>query len=296
MKVGVLPLFHRDTICDARWVEQFARIAEEAGCESIWGVEHVLVAEGYEPRYPYSADGRMPGNDETVMPDPLEWLSFVAACTSRIRLGTSVLVLPQHSAVVLAKRLATLDALSGGRVEAGVGLGWQREEYAAIGVPFEQRVARMEESIRAMRALWQPGAASFDGETVHFHRVHCDPKPKQPGGIPIVIGGSSPAAARRAGRLGDGFYPYVISPPELAERITELRTAAVESNRDPDEIEITVWPGSWRWGAAHDSGLLAEYTALGVSRLVVSAGEAGDTRADGLARFLDGFLSRTSRL
>ena len=293
MKLGILPTFDRRTTLDPDFVTSFAGMAEQAGCESIWAVEHVVVAERYEPLYPYSPDGRMPTGPDTVMPDPLEWLAYVAAVTSRLRLGTSVMVASEHSAAILAKRVATLDALSRGRVLLGVGIGWQKEEYAAIGVPYRDRGRRLDETIEAMRALWGPGPASYRGRHVSFEKVSCDAKPAQKGGVPILIGGSSPAAARRAGRLGDGFYPYVISPGDLALRMGELREAARAAGRDPDAIEVTVWPGSFAFDRTFDLDLIRAYLDCGnVTRLVVSALEAGGTAIDDYRRLVSDYRAK----
>lgn len=274
MKIGVQPLFVKGITCRPDWVAEFVGTVEEEGGDSIWGVEHVLVPEDYKPNYPYSTDGRMPATEQTVMPDPLAWLAYAAALSKTLRLGTSVLVLPQHSPVQLAKRLATMDELSGGRVMLGIGIGWSEEEYDALNIPFSRRGPRMDEYVAAMRALWQPGAASFDGEFVRFHRVHCDPKPVQAGGVPIIIGGSTEVAAKRAGRLGDGFYPYVISPEDLALRVEDIRTAALAAGRDPAAVELTVWPGSWQFRASLDIAVMRRYLALPVQRVVVSMHEA----------------------
>jgi probable F420-dependent oxidoreductase len=286
VKLGVLPRFTRDSIVDPDWVTGFGAVCEEMGVESVWGVEHVLVAQDYEPRYPYSESGRMPGNPETVMPDPLEWLAFLAASTESVRLGTSVLVLTLHSPVVVAKRVATLDALSRGRALLGVGIGWQVEEYTAVGVPYAQRGARLDEYVDALRALWGAEFASFDGRFVAFERVSSLPKPVQPGGVPIVVGGSSEAAARRAGTRGDGFFPYVISPDDFAARVEDVRAAARAAGRDPGAVELTVWPTSWQPGAALHLDLARRYADAGADRLVVSAQEAGGPGLDDLRRFL----------
>ncbi len=132
----------------------FARAAEAAGFESLWTVEHVVVPKGYESTYPYDPSGRMPGGEDMAIPDPLIWLSYVAAATSAIRLATGILIVPQRNPVVLAKELATLDMMSGGRLELGIGVGWLEEEFDAIGVPFAGRGARTDEYVAAMRALW----------------------------------------------------------------------------------------------------------------------------------------------
>ncbi len=133
---------------------ELARAAEAAGFESLWTTEHVVVPAGYQSSYPYSPSGRMPGEEDSPMPDPLIWLAYVAAATSTIKLGTGVLILPQRNPVVLAKELATLDHLSGGRMLLGVGAGWLEEEFAAIGVPFGDRGRRVDEYVAAMRGLW----------------------------------------------------------------------------------------------------------------------------------------------
>lgn len=275
MRLGVLGPFTTDTVCDAGYLRELSTGIEEAGADSFWTVEHILVAEDYEPRYPYSADGRMPGGGKAVMPDPLQVLAVVGAVTTTLRLGTSVVVATQHPAVILAKRAATLDVLSGGRLELGVGLGWQIEEYRAVNVPYEGKGRRLDETIEAMRALWGPGPSTYSGETVSFDRVHVDPKPAQPGGVPVVIGGSSEAAARRAGRLGDGWFPYVVSPAEVAEGMSTICAATTAAGRDPAAIEITVWPGSWDFARGTDPEVLGELSALGVDRVVVSAAEGG---------------------
>jgi len=287
MRLGFIPTMVRGRTTDPEYVAGLASLLEACEVESVWTVEHVVVAENYEPLYPYSPDGRMPTGPDTAMPDPLEWLSFFAALTERIRLGTSVIIASQHSAAILAKRAATLDALSRGRLSLGVGLGWQREEYEAVGVPYADRGRRLDECIEAMRALWQDGPASYHGKYQRFENVRCDTQPVQPGGIPILIGGSSDHAARRAGRLGNGFYPYVISPEDFASRLVTLRGAAREAGRDADAVELTVWPGSYDFSRSFDLDLVRAYVDLGVSRLIVSAGEGGSDDLESMRGLLE---------
>ena len=191
---------------DAGGAKRVAMAAEAAGFESVLAIEHVVWPTRYASTYPYSPTGRLPGGPETQLPDPLIWMAFAAAATSRLRFMTGVLILPQRNPVVLAKEVATLDFMSGGRVDLGIGVGWIEEEFAALGVPFAHRGRRADEAIQAMRALWARDDASFQGEYVAFHGMSCNPKPAR-GRVPIVIGGHSAAAARRAGRLGDGFFP-----------------------------------------------------------------------------------------
>ena len=188
-----------------------AEAAEAGGFDTLWTVEHVVVPSGYESPYPYDASGKMAGGAEVFdLPDPLIWLAFVAARTERIRLGTGVLVLPQRNVVVTAKEIATLDHLSGGRVTLGVGAGWLAEEFAALGVPFEERGARLDEYIDVLRELWaprdDPEKSTVDGRFVSFTDCIMRPRPTN-GTVPIVIGGHTKVAARRAARRGNGFFP-----------------------------------------------------------------------------------------
>jgi probable F420-dependent oxidoreductase len=216
-----------------------AQLAEELGFESLWTVEHVVVPTGYASPYPYSADGKMPGGDQVAIADPLIWLAYVAAATQRIRLATGILILPQRNPLVLAKEVASLDRLSGGRVDLGIGVGWMREEFDAIGVPFERRGARTDEYVEVMRRLWREPSTAFSGEFTNFADLNSYPKPAGPDGVPIHIGGHSDAAARRAGRIGDGFFPGRGEGTGLEGLVATMRAAATEVGRDPDAIEIT---------------------------------------------------------
>lgn len=215
---------------------ELVQAGEAAGFESAWTVEHTVVPDGYQSAYPYSPDGKMAGGvNDIPLPDPLIWLSYVAGATSRIRLATGILILPQHNPVITAKQVASLDHLSGGRMILGIGVGWLKEEFEALGVPFEDRAARTDEYILAMRELWGAERPSFQGKFVRFEGTYCRPQPVN-GAVPIVVGGHSKAAARRAGRLGDGFFPARGAASEL---FSLVRQAAAEAGRDPDAIEFT---------------------------------------------------------
>lgn len=215
---------------------ELLQAADEAGFESAWTVEHTVVPSGYASAYPYSNDGKMAGGREDFpLPDPLIWLAYVAAATSRIRLATGILILPQHNPVVAAKQIATLDHMSGGRMLLGVGVGWLKEEFEAIGVPFERRGRRTDEYIQAMRELWTADRPTFQGEFVQFDAAYCRPQPVN-GSVPIIVGGHSEAAARRAGRLGDGFFP---ARGASAELIGLARETADASGRDGRALEVT---------------------------------------------------------
>ena len=243
-----------------------AQAAEAAGFDSLWTVEHVLVPVGYESEYPYAKGGRMPGDGLVDMPDPLIWLAYVAARTERLLLGTGIVILPQRNPAILAKEVATLHDLSGGRLRLGIGVGWLEEEFKALDVPFERRGARTDAYVAAMRALWSGEEVTLDDGFTRWNRVVSLPTP--PGGsVPIVIGGHSEAAARRAGRLGDGFFPGKGTPETLAHLFTVMRQAAEDAGRDPAAIEITA--GTPAVGGPDPVGAVQEMEALGVHRLVV---------------------------
>jgi probable F420-dependent oxidoreductase len=284
--LGVLPVFKEGFATNPAYTRAFVQMLEAEGVDSVWAVEHVVVARDYEPRYSYSSSGRMPESPDVAMPDPIEWLSFVAGCTERLRLGTGVLVLTLHQPAVIAKRVATLDNLSGGRLTLGVGSGWQIEEYAACGVPYARRGARLDEAIDALRVLWQGGYRSHQGEFFSFTECESKPVPERAGGPPIVIGGSTPAAARRVGRRGDGFFPYVVSPDDVVALLDVAKATAVEHGRDPDAFDVTVWPASWRPGASLDKAVMKAFVEAGANRLMISAQESGTTDVDGVRDFV----------
>jgi probable F420-dependent oxidoreductase len=243
MKFGIMfaNTGHGSTAAGARAV---AEAAEAGGFAAIWTVEHVVVPSGYESKYPYDASGKMAGGAEDFdLPDPLIWLTWVAAHTSTVQLATGILIVPQRNPVVLAKEVATLDALSGGRMVLGVGAGWLAEEFAALGVPFDDRGRRLDEYIAIMRALWSGDKTTFDGEFYQFENCISRPRPAN-ATIPVVIGGHSQVAARRAGRIGDGFFPGSASIDEIRELIGLVRRTAEEHGRDPDAIEMIAGAGA----------------------------------------------------
>jgi probable F420-dependent oxidoreductase len=268
---------------------RLARAAEDAGFESIWTVDHVVVPVGYASKYPYDPSGKIPSGEETVFPDPLIWLAFVAAATSTIRLGTGILIVPQRNPLVLAKELATIDQLSGGRMILGAGVGWLEEEFDALGVPFAGRGRRTEEAISAMRALWSQEHASFEGTTASFR--NCCLRPQPVGGtIPVHVGGHTATAARRAGRMGDGFFPFGVSRDELPSLLDIVKGSALESGRDPASIEVTVQALCTKGEDA-----LAEATVLqelGATRIVIPGVLFRDDLETSLRHFGDDVIGR----
>jgi len=275
MKFGLIAPYAVAPVEDPRFAVALARLAEDCGFESLWTVEHVVMTVEYESTYPYDPSGRTPFTPQVAQPDPLIWLSYVAAATARIGLATGVMILPQRNPLILAKEAATLDRLSGGRLELGIGVGWVREEAEALGSSFDDREARADESIEVMRTLWSERVASFHGEHFDFDGVVSEPRPVQPGGVPIVIGGHSKSAARRAGRYGNGFYPLGVTPERLATLLAVVSETALVHGRDPAAIELTLLGGA----DLESADALAE---MGASRMVIAAHEkdlAGITRA-----------------
>ena len=243
MKYAVLAPVGANVTADPEWMTGFARHVEACGFESIVVVEHPVVIADYQSRYPYDPSGKFGLAEDGDIPDPIELLAFIAAKTDVLGLATGVLILPQHHPVLLAKRLATLDRLSGGRLRLCVGVGWMREEAEASGIDFASRGRRADESIDVMRALWAasgPKGASHKGEFFEFADALSFPKPARAAGVPVHIGGHSPAAARRAGLRGDGFQPLGLPKADLADRVALMRETAERAGRDPDRLEITL--------------------------------------------------------
>jgi probable F420-dependent oxidoreductase len=269
-------------------IDAVAAAADTCGFSTLWCGEHVVMVDRSASRYPYSDDGQISVPATADWVDPLIGLSFVAAATSRIGIGTGVLLLPEHNPVLVAKQAATLDALSGGRFTLGVGIGWSKEEFDALGVPFERRAARTAEYVAAMRTLWRDDVASFDGEFVNFDSVRVNPKPFANGRIPIVLGGNSDPALRRAVVWGDGWYGFNFDGVHaVAERIAFLNRLCDERGRDPGELRLSVALADLQIA---DVGDLAD---LGVDELVVVDAPPGDpsVAADWVSALADKWMS-----
>ena len=217
----------------AEILRTLGREAEDRGFESIWVAEHVVLFDDYDSQYPYSPDGRFPGGGDTGLLEPLTALTYLAAVTDRIRLGTGICLVPQRNPVYTAKQVVDLDNLSGGRVDFGIGVGWLREEFEAVAAPFEQRGARTDEYLQVMRSLWTDEVSSFDGEHYTLPECRMYPKPVQRPHPPIHVGGESNAALRRAARQGDGWYSFNRLPDDLDEPLARLDDLLAEAGRTP---------------------------------------------------------------
>lgn len=272
MRYDVIAPVAAGTTADPAWTTAFARHVEACGFHGLVVVEHSVVVADYDSAYPYDPSGRMELGAGCDVPDPLELLTFLAGQTSRIALATGVLVLPNHHPVVLAKRAATLDALSGGRLRLCVGMGWMREEVEACGVDFETRGRRADEQLEVLRLLWEGDATGVDhkGEFFSFERAVSFPKPAHR--IPVHVGGHSLAAARRAGRLGDGLQPLGVSGDRLRELVDTMRASAEQAGRDPSALELTLGHLVSRITPEKAEGL----ARLGAHRVVLAASPTAD--------------------
>jgi probable F420-dependent oxidoreductase len=246
-------------------IRAVAMTAEAVGFATLWSGEHVVLVDQPRSRYPYSADGQIAVPAAADWLDPLLGLSFAAAVTTTIGLGTGVLLLPEHNPVVTAKQAATLDVLSGGRLTLGVGIGWSEDEFAALGIPFARRGQRATEYVAAMRTLWADDVASFWGEFTRFESVRVNPKPVRDRSVPIVIGGNSDASLSRVAAIGDGWYGFNLPAARVAERVAALAEQCERRGRSLRELAVAV--------AVADAspGMLPDLAQIGVTEFVVVA-------------------------
>jgi probable F420-dependent oxidoreductase len=270
MRFGVFGI-NFGACADPALQRRVAVAAEEAGFESVWTGEHVAMP---------LRDSPVPAPPETPFLDSIVALTRVAAFTSRLRLGTGILVLPHHNPVLLAKALASLDVVSGGRLIAGFAGGYVEAEFRALGVDFHRRGAITDDSLAAMRALWTQAVPSHAGPFARFDDIRFEPKPAQRPHPPIVIGGRVPAALARAARVGDGWYGFALTVEETAPIIAELRRlrAATPRAAEPLEISLTTFEPL-------TDALIERAAAVGIDRLIVYPLVRGD-ELEGIVRDL----------
>jgi len=224
-------------------IRLLAEHCERLGFGTLWAPEHVVLFDRYvDSKYPYSQDGAFAAPGTTDWMDPFIALSYAAARTSRIRLATGICLVPEHNPLVLAKVIASLDFLSGGRFALGVGIGWSSEEFAALGIPFERRAQRTREYIDVMRKLWSEEKSSHSGEFVSFKDVRAFPKPVQRDKVPIIFGGESAPALRRAADYGTGWFGFNLDPAEAAAKVAKLHGLMRERGRALNQVELIVSP------------------------------------------------------
>lgn len=251
--------------------------AEDHGIESIWVAEHVVLFDEYVPDYPYADDGRFPASADSGLLEPLSTIAFLAAHTTTVRLGTGILLLPQRNPVYVAKEVANLDWLSHGRIDLGIGVGWQQEEFAAVNVPWPERGARTDEYLQVIKSLWTEDVSSFRGRFYDLPESRMYPKPEQSPHVPIHVGGESDAAIRRAARFGDGWYTFNRPPSEVGEPMARLNELLEQNGRTRSDVQVSVSP----YLLPLTPEMVTEYGESGVDRVIamVFGGTADDFKA-----------------
>lgn len=245
-----------------------ARAAEDAGFESLWVGEHVVLPDPQAPPSPLPP--------HAPMLDPVVALTYLAAHTKTVRLGTGIIILPQRSPLVLAKELASLDVLSGGRLTFGIGIGYLKAEFDAIGASFEHKGARSEEYLKAMLAIWTMEKPAFEGRFVSFANVQAKPVPVQKPHPEIVFGGNTPAAYDRAARLADGWYGFALDVDKTKAAIDGVRAACRKRGRAESALEISITPAPERERVFLDADAARRFADAGAARLILYGPRARD--------------------
>jgi probable F420-dependent oxidoreductase len=279
MNVGV-SLIVRGNDATQQNLIAMATQAEAWGFDSLWASDHLIIPPLDTSRYPGSETGQFPDSWLQRYFEPLAILNFLAGCTSRVRLGTSVLILPMRNPIEVAKEVAGADVLSQGRILFGVGVGWFKEEFDVLKVPFHERGRRTDESLQICKTLWTQEPATFRGRYYQFQDARFGPKPVQHPHPPILIAGHSPAALRRAARFGDGWHPFALTPEAFKAVVPQFHAAVKEAGRRPEDIEISL-KVRLRFGDSPDPepplhgspaqviATIRQYEALGVQHLVL---------------------------
>ena len=286
------------TLADVATIHELAVTAEQLGFDSIWVSDHIVIPDRIESAYPYSPDGRFRLDARAPYLEPLTVLTYLAGCTRRVRLGTNVLILPYRNPIVTAKVVATLDHLSGGRVDLGIGVGWMREEFEALGYDyFDRRGAVTDEQIRVLKLLWTADVPSYEGEFYRFPPIGAYPHPVQRPHPPIWVGGHTRPAIRRAARLGDGWLPIGARPPaelppeEIAASVALLRSEAERVGRDPSTIKVCFSTNLALRDAPSGNGASRRPFSGGPDQI---ADDIRRYRAAGVDRFIFGFGGRSA--
>ena len=266
MNIGLfLPL--ANPFATPEFLLDLGRLAEACQFHRIWAAEHVVLLDEYTSQYPYAEDGRIPMGGETGMLEPFTTLGFLAAATTRLRLGTGICLVPQRNPVYTAKEATSLDWLSNGRLDFGVGVGWLSEEFDAVAAPFERRGARCRSYLEVMRRLWCDPVSEYKDEFYELRACRQYPKPIQQPHPPLFFGGESDAALRRVADLGQGWYGFNLDPEEFSERLARLDTLLLERGRSRSDIEIVVSP--YLKGCDYEK--IARFREAGADQVVVLA-------------------------
>ena len=285
MKIALIPI--NIGMQSLEQIVGLAKLAESLGFESVWTFEHVMVPVEYESRYPYSKDGKMGGGSDAAFLDPLIALTAVAAHTSTLRLGTGVNILSQTNPLLLAKQAATLDLLSNGRFMLGAGIGWLKEEFDAMGVPFERRGARYDDYVVAMRKVWSGEVVEHQSDFINWSGFQSYPLPVQEGGVPIIVGGSKGKAFDRIALHGNGWFAPTNDAATLAPMLEDLKAACARHERDYGSVEITSM-----WDNQGGLDAIKAFEDIGVSRVIVPLFVLGRDPVAGLKSLAESVISR----
>ncbi|MEM7100265.1 MAG: LLM class F420-dependent oxidoreductase [Pseudomonadota bacterium] len=284
MKFGLIPVNIGVESVDQ--MVGLAQLAENSGFESVWTFEHVIVPLDYESKYPYDASGKMGAAPESPFVDPLVALTAIAASTKTIRLGTGVNILSQVNPLYMAKQAASLDFVSNGRFMLGVGIGWLREEFEALGVPFERRGARFDDYVVAMKKIWSGEVVEHQSDFINWSGFKSYPLPVQKPHLPVIMGGAAGKIYERIAKHGNGWYAPIGDPGELKAALDNLRAACDEHDRDFSEIEITtMWPGR---GGKEAVEIMAD---AGAHRLVVPIFALGANPIEGIQKLAEDVIA-----
>jgi len=264
-------------LAEPQWAAKVAQHAETLGFESLWTGEHVVLPD---PR-----EAPSPAAPETPMLHPPVLLAYLASLTSEIKLGTGITLIAQRNPVVLAKEISSLDVVCGGRLLFGIGAGYLHQEFAALGVDFPTRGARTDEYIDAMRVLWNDDAPQFSGRFVNFDNIQAQPRPVQAGGPPVIVGGTSPAAMRRAVTHGNGWYGFAMDVAAAAKAVEQLELAQARHQRPAylNNLDLSITPPK-----PPTRAMAEDYAALGVTRLIPML---GFYQPDDILKSLDGLAN-----
>lgn len=263
MKVGCHMAFSELT--PPAFITESGQVMEALGFHSLWVPEHVLFFPEYESRYPYSEDGKLRGDPRSLV-DPFSALTFLAAGTSTIRLGTGICLVPQRNPVYTARQVSDLDYLSGGRFDFGIGIGWLKEEFAALGVPWENRAGRTMECIEVMKSLWCDDVSHHAGERFRIEAAYQNPKPVQKPHPPLFFGGESDPALQRVAQAGQGWFGFNLTPSRLEERLQKLDALLAVEGRSREDIAVYASPAP----EAMTPEDMQAFADLGVQQVIIA--------------------------
>jgi probable F420-dependent oxidoreductase len=287
MKIGLIPA--NVGMKNTEQMIGLAQMAESLAFESIWTFEHAMVPQDYTSKYPYSGDGKMGAAPDTNFIDPLIALSAIAASTKTLRLGTGVNIVSQANPLLLAKQVASLDFVSGGRFMLGAGIGWLEEEFDAMGVPFARRGARFDDYMVAMKKVWAGDVVEHQSDFINWSGFKSYPLPVQRPGVPIIMGGSKGKIFERIAKHGDGWFAPTSDAKSLAPMLETLKSVCAEQNRDFDTIEITSM-----WDNQGGMDAIKAFEDIGVTRILVPLFALNEGPVEGMTHLADTIIAKLS--